>query len=81
MDDVHTFHTRSYDKADEIKELSVIRRIIMITTLLPGIIVKTLIVAVLQLWYLLLGAFHLIVPRKLKDIRGQLAVVGAKYIK
>lgn len=76
MDDVHTFHKYSYEKADDLKELSLARKIYVLLPLLPGLLVKTLIIAVLQLYYLLLGGFHLIAPRTLKDIRGQLAAVG-----
>lgn len=81
MDDVHSFHEHSYEKADDLEEPGLARRIYLILTLVPGLIVKTLIIVVLQLYYLLLGGFHLIVPRTLKDIRGQLAVVGLIQIK
>ncbi|XP_055311358.1 uncharacterized oxidoreductase YoxD-like [Sitodiplosis mosellana] len=75
MEDVHTFHTKSYERADDLEVLCPSRRAIMILKLLPGLIVKTLIVIVLELYYLLLALFHLIFPRWLKDIRGQLAAV------
>lgn len=76
MDDVHKFHEHSYEKADVLEDPGLARRIFLILPLVPILIVKTLIIVVLQLYYLLLGGFHLIVPRTLKDIRGQLAAVG-----
>lgn len=75
MDDIHTFHTRSYEAAAALGDLSPSNRTLLMLKLAPILIVKTLIVVVLELFYLLLAAFHLVVPKKLKDIRGQLAAV------
>lgn len=76
MDDIHTFHTRSYEAAGDLRHSFSSNRTLMMVKLAPIFIVKTLIVIVLELFYLLLAVFHLIVPKKLKDIRGQLAAVG-----
>lgn len=76
MDDIHTFHKRSYEAAGNFGDLSTSDRAIMLAKLAPLFILKTLLVIALELFYLLLAAFHLIVPKKLKDIRAQLAVVG-----
>lgn len=77
MDDVQNFHTRSYEKADDMPKQSVLQKVFIVLPILPALLVKTLIVFVLESYYILLAAFHLVVPKKLKDIRGQLAVVGA----
>ncbi|XP_031626085.1 17-beta-hydroxysteroid dehydrogenase 13-like [Contarinia nasturtii] len=75
MDDVHSFHTRKYEKADELQEPNFIRKSLVLLQILPGLVLKTLIIVVLELYYLLLAVFHLIVPKPLKEIRGKLAVV------
>lgn len=80
MDDVHTFHTRSYDKAKEIEPPSPVQRAIVILKLLPSFIVKVLIIIVLELYYRLLPIVQFFVPKKLIDIQGHLAVVSATVV-
>lgn len=75
---VQTFHTQSYEKAKEIRRLTLAQRAIILLPLLPSLILKALIVTVLALFYLLLPIVQLFLPKRLIDIRGHLAVVSAK---
>lgn len=78
MDDIHTFHTRSYDKADDLKEPNFMRRSLVLLQLIPGLLLKGLVIVLAELYYLLLAGFFSIVPKKLIDIRGKLAVVSIR---
>lgn len=78
MEDIHSFHTRNYDKASKFNVASPLQRILTLLPLLPSIIAKTLLVVLLEIFFVLLELFHLIVPKPMKNIRGQLAAVGAK---
>lgn len=79
MDDVHSFHTRSYEKANSDDfEISPMRRTLVLLSVLPSLIVKTLFVLAAEIYYLLEAIFHFFVPKTLKDIRGQLAAVSEK---
>lgn len=78
MDDVHSFHTRSYEKADY-EEPTPMRRTLVILSVLPSLIVKTLFVVGAEIYFLLETIFHYFVPKTLKDIRGQLAAVSEKW--
>lgn len=77
MDDIQSIHTRAYSKStDFVEEITPIQRAVTLGKALPSLIVKTLIVHVAAVYYLLLSLYHYFVPRELKDIRGQLAVVS-----
>lgn len=79
MDDaqIKTFGEQSYSKAEELDLPPPSQRVLLILKVLPGLIIKSLIVLVLPFYFLLLHIFHLFVPKTLKDIRGQLAAVGS----
>lgn len=77
MDDLHSFHTRAYDKSDDdSKDIKAWQRAISIVTALPLVLVKLIIVALALICELLKFCFFCIVPRRLNDIRNQLAVVS-----
>lgn len=80
MDNVHTFHNRKYDKADDLEDVCWQHQALILLTIVPGMVLKALILIVLEIYYLLLGGFNLFVPKTktLKDIRGQLAAVSLK---
>lgn len=78
MEDVHSFHTRTYDKSEPLDGPTPIGRALTILALLPSIVLKTSFVILMEIFYILRELFYLMVPRPLKDIRGQLAAVGAK---
>lgn len=78
MEDVHTFHTRNYDRSELFKDPTLMQRFLTLLPVLPSIVLKTLAVILLEIFYVLRELFHFMVPRTLKDIRGQLAAVGVK---
>lgn len=81
MDDVHTFHTRAYDKSVDFEEQSLLQRAIKIAPAVPNLIVKTSIVICALIYHLVQQILHCFVPKPLKDIRGQLAVVSVTLCK
>lgn len=76
MDDIQSIHTRTYAKSTDIQEISSLQRALTIGKAFPSLLVKTLIVTAVAIYYLLLALFHYFVPKSLKDIRGQLAAVS-----
>lgn len=76
MDDIQSIHTRAYSKSTDFGEITPLKRGVTLGKALPSLIVKTLIVNVVAIYYLLLQLFHYFVPKSLNDIRGQLAVVS-----
>lgn len=78
MDDVLSFHTRVYSKSDEIKEIKLWKRVIIVVQALPILIIKLFIVIIALIFEWFNQIFHCFVPKPLNDIRGQLAVVSAK---
>lgn len=76
MDDLHSFHTRSYDKSDELEEIKPWQKAISLLIALPLLLVKLLIILLALIFEVLKFFFFCIVPRPLNDIRDQLAVVS-----
>lgn len=76
MDDLHSFHTRSYDKSDDVEEISPWQQAISLIAALPLMVAKLLIVGLALIFEFLQQIFFSIVPRPLNDISGQLAVVS-----
>lgn len=79
MDDLHSFHTRSYDKSDDVEEISPWQQAISLIAALPLMLAKLLIVGLALIFEFLQQIFFSIVPRPLNDISGQLAVVSVHY--
>lgn len=79
MDDIQGFASKSYEIAQKVPELTIAQHANIIFVVVPGILVKTVICIVVSLFYILRSLFYLIVPKPLKDIRGQLAVVSCKH--
>lgn len=80
MDDIHTFHTRSYDKSDDFEEPSLLQRVSVLIQAVPILLVKLFIIICAFIHHSIQQVFYCFVPRPLTDIRGQLAVVSAKEI-
>lgn len=78
MDDIQSIHTRAYSKSTDFGEITPLQRAITLGKALPSLIVKTLIVNVVTIYYLLLSLYHYFIPKALKDIRGQLAAVSKR---
>lgn len=78
MDDVLSFHTRAYKKSDDLKEISLWKRVITLIQALPILIVRVFIILIALIFELFKQIFHCFVPKSLNDIRGQLAVVSVK---
>lgn len=78
MDDIQSIHTRAYGKSTDLEEITLLQRAVVIGKVLPSLIVKTLIVIAVAIYYLLLALFHYFLPKPLKDIQGQLAAVSLK---
>lgn len=79
MEDLHSFHTRNYDKSADLERVSALQQFFIILKVLPRFVVKVLYVLVAELYYSLLGPiYHYFVPVELADIRGQLAAVSGK---
>lgn len=76
MDDIQSFHTRSYDKSEDLEEVTPLQRAITIIKVLPILIFKSLILGFVFIFYSLKAVFHLFVPKTMSDIRGQLAAVS-----
>lgn len=80
MEDIHSVGNQKYEKSAEVKEAP-IRRAFVLLSLAPMFLVKLTIVILCQIYYSLLAIVYLVLPRSLKDIRGQLAVVGAIWFR
>lgn len=79
MEDLHSFHTRNYDKSADLERVSSLQQFFIILKVLPRFIVKALFVLAAELYYTWLAPiYHYFVPVKLADIRGQLAAVSGK---
>lgn len=77
MDDIQSIHTRAYSKSTDFEdEVTPLQRAFTLGKALPSLIVKTIIVNFVAIYYLLLALFHYFVPKPFKDIRGQLAAVS-----
>lgn len=77
MEDLHSFHTRNYDKSADLESVSLFQQAIVYLKVLPRFIVKILFVIVAEIYYSLLKPiYHVFVPIELADIRGQLAAVS-----
>lgn len=79
MEDVHSFHTRVYDKSEDLKKINILKRIFLYAKTFPILIVKLLVVGIVLIYELLKQILFWIVPKPLRDIRGQLAVVSVKF--
>lgn len=77
MDDIHSFHTRAYEKSADFEEPTLLQRIITVAPAVPILIVKFLIVLCALVFELFKQMFYCFVPKPLNSIRGQLAVVSA----
>lgn len=78
MDNIQSINSYTYTKSVDLEEITAIQRAFTIGKVLPSLVLKTLIVSVAAIYYLLLAVYHYFIPKALKDIRGQLAVVS-KY--
>lgn len=76
MDDIHTFHTRTYDKSDDFENPSLFSRISVLVQAVPILLVKLFIVICALIYHSIQQVVYCFVPRPLTDIRGQLAVVS-----
>lgn len=80
MDDIQSIHTRAYSKSTDFGEITPLKRAVTLGIALPSLIVKALIVNVVAMYHLWLQLYHYFVPKALKDIRGQLAVVSLQNL-
>lgn len=76
MEDVHGFQSKSYVKAEKMPELTIIQNIQLYFGTVPLIILKTIFIFIIAVFYLVRWIFYLIVPKPMKNIRGQLAAVS-----
>lgn len=76
MDDIHSFHTRAYDKSGDFEEQTLWQQTITLAQAVPILIVKILIVICALIYHLIKQIVYCFVPRPLKNIRGKLAVVS-----
>ena len=76
MDDIQSIHTRAYNKSIDLEAITPFQRAVTIGKALPSLIVKTIILHFAAIYYLLLSLYHYFVPKPLKNIHGQLAVVS-----
>lgn len=81
MEDLHSFHTRNYDKSADLERVSSLQQFFIILKVLPRFIVKVLFVLVAEIYYSYLAPiYHYFVPEELANIHGQLAAVSEKCI-
>lgn len=81
MEDLHSFHTRNYDKSADLESVSLLQQFCIIIKVLPQFIVKVLFVLVAEIYYSYLAPiYHYFVPVELADIHGQLAAVSETFI-
>lgn len=76
MEDVHFFHQRKYQKAEAIRELPLKQRVQMIMSIILTIVPKTLYITLMAFISMLRLIFYLIVPKKMINLRNELAVVS-----
>lgn len=80
MEDLHSFHTRNYDKSADLEDVSILQHIFGLSKALPRFLVKILFVLIAEIYYSLVAPiYHCFVPLELADISGQLAAVSEKY--
>lgn len=76
MDDIHSFHTRTYEKSADIEEQTLQQRFITLAPVIPILIGKLFIVLCALIFELFKQIFYCFVPQPLTNIRGQLAAVS-----
>lgn len=76
MDDKPSIRTPTYDKSNDLKEPKLWKRLLTVAKAAPLFIIKLLIVTFALIFETLQQIFFCFVPRRLKNIRGQLAVVS-----
>lgn len=75
MEDIHNLGERKYICADEIKPLSASKKFLLSIKILTTIVPSLFIAFALAVYSVLKNVYHLVFPKPLKSIRGQLAVV------
>lgn len=78
MDGKPSVNSRTSDKSNDLNEPKRWKRFITIATLAPMLIVKLLIVAFALIFETLREILFCFVPKKRRNIRGQLAVVSQR---
>lgn len=76
MENVQSFHTCAYEESDDSKEITIWRRTITLVQALPILAIKLFIVAIALTFDVFNQIFNCFVPKRMNDIRGQLAVVS-----
>lgn len=79
MDDIHSFHTRAYEKSADFVEQTLAQRMITLAPVIPSPLVKLLVVLCALIFELFKQAFYCFVPKPLTNIRGQVAVVSVTF--
>lgn len=79
MEDIHSFHTRAYEKSADFEEQTLLQRFITLAPSIPILIVKLLVILCALIFELFKQIFYCFVPKPLTNIRGQLAVVSVTF--